>query len=84
MKEKNNFFKKSDFEVMFDSYDAFGNKGNGQIPYTYLLQALNQLNIHISKEDFLLAYPQFKLEKGVKKADFVSILDTEYRKKIQC
>ena len=35
---------------MFDSYDIFDSKGNGQIPYTYLIQALTHVNVHLSKE----------------------------------
>ena len=49
MKEKNNYFKKSDFQAIFDSYDIFDNKGNGQIPYVYLMQSLTHINVHISK-----------------------------------
>lgn len=60
---------------MFDSYDIFDSKGNGQIPYSSLIQALTHVNVHYSKEDFLNAYPQFKLEKGVKRSDFVNIMD---------
>ena len=40
MKEGQNFYKKSDFEHMFDSYDFFESKGGNQIPYIYLVQAL--------------------------------------------
>ena len=49
MKEKKDFFKKTDFEAMFDSYDIFDNKGNGQIPYIYLIQALTHVNVHYAK-----------------------------------
>ena len=83
MKDKKHYFKKIDFEAMFESYDVFGDKGNGQVPYPSLIQALTHLNIHYSQEDFLNKYPQFKLEKGVKKLDFANIMDAEYRKKIE-
>jgi hypothetical protein len=50
MKEKQNYFVKADFEAMFDSYDIFDNKGNGQVPYIYLIQALTHINVHYNKE----------------------------------
>ena len=45
MRENQHFFKKSDFEHMFDSYDFFESKGGNQIPYTYLIQGLEKINI---------------------------------------
>jgi hypothetical protein len=30
---------------MFDSFDVFGDKGTGQVPYLYLLQALGHINV---------------------------------------
>ena len=83
LKEKTYYFKKADFEAMFDSYDVFGDKGNGQVPYPYLIQALTHINVDYSQEEFLSAYPQFKLEKGVKKSDFANIMDAEYKKKLE-
>lgn len=68
---------------MFDCYDIFGDRGTGQVPYTYLMQALTHINVTYSQPDFVNKYPQFKLDKGVKKSDFVSIMDSEYRKKIE-
>lgn len=35
---------------MFDSFDIFGDKGSGQAPYIYLIQALGHMNIHYSQE----------------------------------
>lgn len=35
---------------MFDSFDIFGDKGNGQAPYIYLIQALGHINIHYTFE----------------------------------
>lgn len=67
---------------MFDSYDVFGDKGNGQVNYADLMQALTYINVHYSQEEFLNKYPQFKLEKGVKKSDFANIMDAEYKKKL--
>lgn len=67
---------------MFDSLDAFLDKGNGQIPYQYLIQSLGHINVNYTQEDFLKKYPQFKLEKGIKKSEFASIMDSEYKKKI--
>lgn len=61
MKEKNYYFKKIDFQAMFDSFDIFGDKGNGQAPYPYLIQALGHMNVHYTQEQFLAKYPQFKL-----------------------
>lgn len=40
MKENQSYFKKSDFEHMFESYDFFESKGGNQIPYSSLIQAL--------------------------------------------
>lgn len=40
MKENQTFFKKTDFEHMFQSYDFFESKGGNQIPFTNLIQAL--------------------------------------------
>lgn len=82
MKEKLHYFKKIDFEAMFDSLDAFGDKGTGQIPYQYLIQSLGHINVNYSHEEFLKKYPQFKLEKGIRKSEFASIMDAEYKKKI--
>lgn len=31
---------------MFESFDVFGDKGNGMIPYLYLIQALGHINVH--------------------------------------
>ena len=45
MKESNHYFKKSDFEHMFDSYDFFESKGGNQIAYPFLVQALEKINI---------------------------------------
>ena len=81
MKEKTNYFKKLDFQAMFDSFDVFGDKGSGHVPYLYLLQALGHINVHYTQEQFLNRYPQFKLEKGVKKSDFANIMDTQYKRK---
>lgn len=50
MKEKTHYFKRTDFEAMFDSFDIFGDKGNGQAPYIYLIQALGHINIHYTLE----------------------------------
>lgn len=83
MKDKQTFFKKSDFESMFESYDFFSSKGGNQIPFTSLVQALDRINVHYTREDFLAAYPQFKLDRAVKKLDFINIMETEYRKKIR-
>lgn len=83
MKEKTHYFKKADFEAMFDCYDMFGDKGNGQVAYTYLMQALTHINLHYSQEEFVGKYPQFKLEKGVKKSDFANIMEGEYKKKLE-
>ena len=47
------------------------------------MQALSLINIHYEQEEFLNKYPQFKLEKGVKKSDFATIMDSEYRKKLE-
>ena len=49
LKEKTYYFKKADFEAMFDSYDVFGDKGNGQVPYPYLIQALTHINVDYSQ-----------------------------------
>ena len=68
---------------MFESYDFFSSKGGNQIPYTSLMQALQKINVHYTKEDFLNAYPQFKLDRTVKKLDFINIMESEYRKKIK-
>lgn len=75
MKEKTHYFKKIDFQAMFDSFDVFGDKGTGQVPYLYLLQALGHINVVYTQDQFLNKYPQFKLEKGVKKGDFANIMD---------
>lgn len=53
---------------MFDSFDAFGDKGSGLIPYQYLIQALGHINVNYTQEEFVKKYPQFKLEKGVRKS----------------
>ncbi len=82
MKQKTHYFKKADFQAMFDSFDVFGDKGTGLIPYLYLMQSLGHLNVHYTQQQFLNKYPQFKLEKGVKKSDFANIMDSEYKKKI--
>jgi hypothetical protein len=82
MKDSQNYFKKSDFEHMFDSYDFFESKGGNQIPYTYLVQALQRISINYQKENFLSKYPQFKLDRLVKKLDFINIMENEYKKKI--
>lgn len=34
---------------MFDSFDVFGDKGSGQAPYMFLLQALGHLNINYTQ-----------------------------------
>lgn len=68
---------------MFDSFDIFGDKGNGQAPYIYLIQALGHIGVQYSHEEFLNKYPQFKLEKGVRKSDFANIMDAEYKRKIE-
>ena len=52
---------------MFESYDFFSSKGGNQVPYTSLMQALEKINVHYSKEDFLNTYPQFKLDRTVTK-----------------
>lgn len=83
MKEKQSFFKKTDFEDMFDSYDFFSSLGGNQIPFTSLVHALGKLNIHYTREEFLEAYPQFKLDRMVKKLDFVNIMEAEYKKKLK-
>ena len=83
MKEKQSFYKKSDFENMFESYDFFSSRGGNQIPYTSLIQALDKINIHYSKEEFLNLYPQFKLDRVVKKLDFINVMEAEYKKKIR-
>lgn len=83
MKEKQPFFKKSDFESMFESYDFFSSKGGNQIPFTSLIQALEKVNVRYTREEFLEAYPQFKLDRTVKKLDFINIMEAEYKKKIK-
>lgn len=45
IKDKQYFFKKLDYENIFDGYDIFGTHGNGQISYIYLIQALENMNI---------------------------------------
>jgi hypothetical protein len=50
MKEGEAFFQSVDFEEMFDSFDAFGSRGNGQIPVLYLMQALRNINIWYTQE----------------------------------
>lgn len=82
MKDKQYYYRKADFEMIFDGYDVFGTHGNGQISYIFLMQALKNLNINYEQEEFVNKYPQFKLDKGVKKSDFVNIMDGEYKKKI--
>ena len=69
---------------MFDSYDIFESKGGNQIPYTYLIQALEKINVRLTREEFLDKYPEFKLDRMVKKIDFINIMDGEYKKKILC
>jgi Ca2+-binding EF-hand superfamily protein len=83
MKEKQPFFRKSDFESMFESYDFFSEKGGNQIPFTSLVQALEKINVSYTREEFLNAYPQFKLDRTVKKLDFINIMENEYKKKIR-
>jgi hypothetical protein len=39
-----------DFEAMFDNYDFFDNKGNHQVHYKNLIQALSNINISIPHE----------------------------------
>lgn len=68
---------------MFESYDFFSSKGGNMIPFTSLVQALERINVHYSREEFLAAYPQFKLDRAVKKLDFINIMETEYKKKIR-
>ena len=82
LKEKQHYFKKTDFEQMFEAYDFFESKGGNQIPYTYLMQALEKISISYEKEEFLTKYPQFKLDRMVKKIDFINIMEAEYKKKI--
>lgn len=77
LKKGERYFHKSDFEVMFDSYD-FIEKGGQQVHFLSIVQSLNNLNVPITQEAFLQKYPQFKLGKYVKKEDFVSILEKEY------
>ena len=67
---------------MFDAYDFFESKGGNQIPYTYLMQGLEKINIKYEKEEFLNKYPQFKLDRVVKKIDFINIMEAEYKKQI--
>ena len=67
---------------MFDSYDFFESKGGNQIAYPYLMQALEKINIKYQKQQFLNKYPQFKLDRMVKKIDFINIMESEYKKKI--
>jgi Ca2+-binding EF-hand superfamily protein len=82
IKENQHYFKKSDFEHMFEAYDFFEAKGGNQIPYTYLVQALEKIGIKYEKDEFLTKYPQFKLDRMVKKLDFINIMEAEYKKKI--
>jgi hypothetical protein len=53
------------------------------VPFTSLMQALEKINVHYTKEEFLNAYPQFKLDRTVKKLDFINIMEGEYKKKIK-
>lgn len=46
-----------------------------EIAYTYLIQALEKINVKYSKEEFLNLYPQFKLDRIVKKLDFINIME---------
>ena len=47
------------------------------------MHALEKINIRYTKEEFLNAYPQFKLDRTVKKLDFINIMEGEYKKKIK-
>lgn len=68
---------------MFESYDFFSAKGGNQIPFTSLMQALEKINVVYTREEFLNTYPQFKLDRTVKKLDFINIMESEYKKKIR-
>lgn len=78
LKEKQTYFKTTDFEAMFDSYTFF--EANNQVPSAYLLQALQKIEISRTKEQLLATYPQ--IAKTIGKTDFVNILTEEYRKKV--
>ena len=82
IKDNQHYFKKSDFEHMFEAYDFFEAKGGNQVPYIYLMQGLEKINVSYDKETFLNTYPQFKLDRLVKKLDFINIMEGEYKQKI--
>ena len=39
------------------------------------MQALEKINVVYRKEEFLDLYPQFKLDRMVKKMDFINIME---------
>ncbi len=50
------------------------------VPYNCLIQALKRITIEYTREEFLEKYPKFKLDKFVVKAEFVNILENQYKK----
>lgn len=49
IKNKTTYFKKHDFEHMFDSYNFFEEKADNKIPYNYLIQALRRITVNYEK-----------------------------------
>ena len=79
IKNKSTYFKKTDFEQMFDSYNFFEEKADNKIPYNYLIQGLRRITVKYEKQQFLEKYPKFKLDRMVSKLEFVNIMETEYK-----
>jgi Ca2+-binding EF-hand superfamily protein len=81
IKEKEKYFKKSDIEAMYDSFNFFEGRGEF-VTYEHLLDGMKSIGISCSKQDFLEKYPQYKLDRHISKLDFIKIIEQYYNKHI--
>jgi Ca2+-binding EF-hand superfamily protein len=49
--KENDYFKRSDFEHIFDTFDIFDERGTREISKQYLIQALKYINIHYTLDE---------------------------------
>jgi hypothetical protein len=76
LKEKKAYFKREDFEGMFESHDALG---EGEVGFWLLNQGLDKLGVRYSESEFLERYPIYKIGRMVKREDYIRILEKEYQ-----
>ena len=79
LKSGDRFFKKFDFEDMFENYNFFEDRNRNKVHVDNLVQCLSNINLEIDLEALKKKYNELEGITHLDKKLFVSVLEKEYK-----